>query len=75
MEKIATITPINCLTGEQYDAIFVVYFDATTGKLIAKFAQDIAETLDYTAKTIAEARDIVYSLYATSSGYIYEPEE
>lgn len=75
MIKIATITPINCITHEQDGEIFTVLWDRETGAIHAHFEGDRRETMDYTAKTLDEAVDIVYSLYALSIAFIYEPEE
>lgn len=75
MIKIATITPINCITYEQDGEIFVVFWDRETGAIHAYFEGDRREALDYTADTLDEAVDIVYSLYALSTAFIYEPEE
>ncbi len=75
MIKIATITPINCITHEQDGEIFTVLWDRETGTLNACLAGGQLETLEYTAQTLEEAVDIVYSLYALSIAFIYEPEE
>lgn len=75
MIKIATITPINCITHEQDGDIFSVVWDRETGTLYADFEYGKQESLEYTAQTLSEAADTVYSLYALSIAYIYEPEE
>ena len=75
MKKIATITPINCITHEQDGEIFTVVWDSEACALYADFENGRQEGLDYTAKSLGEAVDTVYSLYALSNAYIYEPEE
>lgn len=75
MIKIATITPINCITHEQDGEIFDVIWDRETGEIHANFADGREEILDYTAATLDEAVDTVYSLYATSNAFVYEAEE
>lgn len=75
MVKIATITPINCITQEKDGEIFEVLWDRETGNLNACLAGGQLETLEYTAQTLEEAADIVYSLYALSISFIYEQEE
>lgn len=75
MKKIAKITPINCITHEQDGEAFALLWDGETGALHAHFEGGQQETLDYTAKTLGEAANTVYSLYALSNAYIYEPEE
>lgn len=75
MVKIATITPINCITHEQDGEIFSVLWDRETGAIHAYFEGGTRDTLEYTAQTLEEAANIVYSLYALSIAFIYEPEE
>lgn len=75
MTKIATITPINCITHEQDGEIFSVVWDRETGALYADFESGQREVMDYVANTFDEASDTVYSLYALSNAFIYEPEE
>lgn len=75
MKKIATITPISCITHEQDGEKFSVVWDRETGALYADFESGKQDILDCTAKTIDDAVDTVYSLYALSNAYIYEPEE
>lgn len=75
MKKIATITPINCITHEQDGEEFCVMWDHETGTLYANFPSGEQETMEYTANTIDEAIDTAYALYAVSNAYIYEPEE
>lgn len=75
MKKIATITPVNCITHEQDGEIFSVIWDCETGALYADFEGGQQEAIDYTAQTLDEAVDTVYSLYAQSSAFVYEPEE
>lgn len=75
MIKLATITPINCITNEQDGEIFEVVWDCDNCALSAVFEGGRSEDLDYTAATLVEAMDTVYSLYAQSIAYIYEPEE
>lgn len=75
MKKIATITPINCITVEQDGEEFEILWNQKTKKLIAKFESGTKETLEYKAKTLTEAIDTVHALYAQSIGYIYEQSE
>ncbi len=75
MKKLATIIPVNCITHAEDGEEFSVYWNEESGNLIAIFASGKEETLDYTAKSLGEAIDTVYSLYAPSNAYIYEPEE
>lgn len=75
MKKIATITPINCITKEEDGEEFAVHWDGETGILIAHFASGEEENLGYAAQTAEEAVNIVHSLYAASGAYIYNPEE
>lgn len=75
MLKIATITPINCITHQQDGEEFSVLWDGETGELHASFESGSDEMLEYTAQTIFDAIDTIYSLYATSNAFIYEPED
>lgn len=75
MVKLATITPINCITHEQDGEIFSVLWDRETGELHARFESGQQETMDYTAQGLGEAVDTVHSLYALSSAFVYEAEE
>lgn len=75
MTKLATITPINCITNEQDGDIFEVYFDADAQAIIARFEDGREEMLEERAETMAEAVDAVYALYSPSIAFIYEPEE
>lgn len=74
MTKLATITPINCITHEQDGEAFSVLWDCETGALYADFESGQQE-MDYTAQTLDKAVDTVYSLYAPSNAFIYEPED
>lgn len=75
MTKLATITPINCITKEQDGDIFELYFDAEERAIIARFEDGHEETLEERAETLAEAADVVYALYCPSIAFVYEPEE
>lgn len=75
MTKLATITPINCITHEQDGDSFIVSWEKENGTLTADFEDGHMETLEYTARTLEEAVDTVYSLYAAGPCWIYEPEE
>ena len=74
MIKIATITPINCITHEQDGPQFSIHWDQDNA-LCAIFEDDHEEMLDYSAATLDDAINTVHSLYAVSNAYIYEPEE
>lgn len=75
MTKIATVTPINCITHEQDGDPFELIFDANEGRIIGRFDDGREETLEFGAKTLLEAIDVAYALYACSTAYIYEQEE
>ena len=75
MIKLATITPVNCITREQDGQIFTLCWDHETGIISAKFENGEAEALDYTADTLESAIDIVYSLYDASIAFVYEPHD
>lgn len=75
MIKIATITPINCITHDQDGDIFSVVWDNETGALYADFGNRQQEVMDYTAQTLRDAVDAVYSIYALSNAFIYESDE
>lgn len=74
MTKIATITPINCITHEQDGQIFSVNWNEDGGSLVAVFEDGSEETMDYTAETLEDASDIVYGLYMASIAYVCEME-
>lgn len=75
MIKLAMITKINCITHEQDGDIFAVVWNQETGALYADFEDGRQECLDYTAQTYDAAVDTIYSLYAFSNAFVYEPEE
>lgn len=72
MKKIATITPINCITKKQDGSSFTVNWDEETGSLLALFENGIEETLEYSASSLEDAANTVYALYVSSIGYIVE---
>lgn len=75
MVKLATITPINCITDEQDGDTFSVHWDRETGELHACFEDGRRELMDHTALTLDKAVDTVYTLYSASNAFVYEPEE
>lgn len=75
MIKLATITPINCITHDQDGEAFSVLWGRETGELYACFEDGRQELMDYTAQTLDEAINTVYSLYAPSNAFVYDPEE
>lgn len=75
MVKLATITPINCITKEQDDDIFVIYWNGEDQELVACFEDGRQELLEQRAETLTDAVEIVYALYAPSNAFIYEAEE
>lgn len=75
MIKIASVTPINCITHEQDGQTFEVRWDKEDGTLNVILEDGTAETLDYSAETMKDAIKLVHSLYVRSIAYICEMEE
>lgn len=75
MIKIASVTPINCITHEQDDQTFEVHWNQEDGVLSAILEDGTAETLDHSAETLKDAIKLVHSLYVRSIAYICEMEE
>lgn len=74
MIKLATITPINCITNEQDGEAFAVLWDENEREIIAQFESGAEESIDVRADSLLDAIDAVYALYCPSIAYIYEPE-
>lgn len=75
MIKLATITPIDCIAKEQDGEAFAVLWDADEKNIVAQFEGGRTEIFEERAKSLENAIDIVYALYAPSIAFVYEPEE
>ena len=75
MIKIASITPINCITHEQDGQTFEVHWNQEDGVLSAILEDNTVETLDYSTEKLKDAIKLVHSLYVRSIAYICEMEE
>lgn len=70
MNMLAMVRPINVITREQDGEAFELWYNHNDHSIRAIYDNGKEETLEYTAKTVDNAYDIIYNLYAIGNGWI-----